>query len=272
MSEIVPQWTTHTSVEFRGDTVIKRFRRYRWGEPEREWRALTLLSEYAPGLAPTPLWADLGAEPPVVVMSRLDGVPLGPDVVVPSRIKALAETISLMNRAIPPRVIAEVPIRPFHELDTIDQIRQLHRQHDPAKHPFIVDRAVDDGLTWLSQSGLADDRTDMPVVFGSGDGNLANYLWNGSGAQVVDFEHSGRSDRAFELAEITENETVQAADFDESLFLQQFDLSTKEASRLRQCRRLLALANLLLLESAASRASSPGAIERRASRLLDLLA
>ena len=39
--------------------VVKRFRSWDRDEPAREWRALRLLAEYAPGLAPRPLSASL---------------------------------------------------------------------------------------------------------------------------------------------------------------------------------------------------------------------
>ena len=44
--------------------VVKRFRSWDRGEPAREWAALTLLAESAPGLAPAPLRADLDGDPP----------------------------------------------------------------------------------------------------------------------------------------------------------------------------------------------------------------
>ncbi|WP_143591712.1 hypothetical protein [Thermoactinospora rubra] len=62
----------HT-IEVRPDVVIKQYRSLAYGEPEREWRALELLNEYEPGLAPAPVTADLDADPPTVVMSRLGG-------------------------------------------------------------------------------------------------------------------------------------------------------------------------------------------------------
>ncbi|HMG61980.1 MAG TPA: aminoglycoside phosphotransferase family protein, partial [Streptosporangiaceae bacterium] len=57
--------------------VIKRFRSWDRGEHAREWTALTLLVEHAPGLAPIPVRVGLTADPPVIEMSRLPGVPIG---------------------------------------------------------------------------------------------------------------------------------------------------------------------------------------------------
>ncbi|MEV4893701.1 hypothetical protein AB0K48_30385 [Nonomuraea sp. NPDC055795] len=47
----VGQSATH-DVVIGADEVIKRFRSWERGEPQREWTALTLLAEHAPGLAP----------------------------------------------------------------------------------------------------------------------------------------------------------------------------------------------------------------------------
>ena len=60
---------TH-AVEVGSATVVKRFRRWDQGEHRREWRALNLLAEHAPGLAPAPVCADLEADPPSVTMAR----------------------------------------------------------------------------------------------------------------------------------------------------------------------------------------------------------
>jgi thiamine kinase-like enzyme len=83
-------------------------------------------------------------------------------------------------------------------------------------------------------------------VFGTGDGNLANYLWNGTSIGVIDFEYSGRSDRAFELAEVVEHISVWRNDAaGMTAVLERFELTADEAARLTECRRLLALYWLL---------------------------
>lgn len=264
------KWATH-SIEFNGNCVIKRFRRCGRGEHEREWRALTLLAEYAPGLAPTPLDADLTADTPVVMMSRLGGSPLRGQEVGRVQIKAMAETIAVMHTAVPPDVLVRLPVR-SNESATIAQIHRLDQQHRVLDRTPIVAQAVDEGLRWLSHSDIGDPNTDAQRVFGLRDGNLANYLWTGSHVQVVDFEDSGPSDRVFELADISEHvsswvDTV----FDVPFFLEQFDLTDKEAERFQQCRRLLALMWLLLLENSTNPTNPPGTAERQANRLLNLL-
>lgn len=79
-------------------------------------------------------------------------------------------------------------------------------------------------------------------MFGLPDGNLANYLDDGSAVRMADSEDSGRSDRAFELTEIAEHSSawVDAAR-DVSALVAHFDLGTAERTRLRELRRLIAL-------------------------------
>ncbi|MGE6737062.1 phosphotransferase, partial [Streptomyces sp. NPDC059900] len=137
--------------------------------------------------------------------------------------------------------------------------------------------AMDRGLDWLARSGLdTHAAVDVPPVFGPGDGNLANYLWDGSSVRVVDFEDSGRSDRAFELAEITEHVGSWVEHpLDALSFLRHFDLTAAESVRLERCRRLLALVWLFLLyfDSHSEDTRNPvGTVERQADRLLRLLA
>ncbi len=69
--------THQVSLDPEREVVVKRYRQFGRGEPAREWRALRLLAEHAPGLAPEPLRADLDGEEPWIEMSLLPGEPLG---------------------------------------------------------------------------------------------------------------------------------------------------------------------------------------------------
>jgi Ser/Thr protein kinase RdoA (MazF antagonist) len=267
------RWSTH-AIELTSHSVIKRFQggdRERGG---REWRALTLLARYAPGLAPEPWQADLSAAEPRVVMSRLAGAPLRGCLLRDGQLKALAEAVRELHDAVPADVLAEVPLRPGHQGDLVVQIRSWI----PLARGHVSDRlgpAMDAGLDWLAGSGLESARQpDVQWVFGPGDGNLANYLWDGSKVRVVDFEDSGRSDRAFELAEIAEHVSSWVEHpLDVSSFLGHFDLTAAESARLQDCRRLLALVWLFLLafDDSDNPRNPPGTAERQADRLLGLL-
>ncbi|MEU3528116.1 aminoglycoside phosphotransferase family protein [Streptomyces sp. NPDC038707] len=266
-------WSTHT-IELNPHSVIKRFRRGSHAECAREWQALTVLSACAPGLAPVPHSVDLSAEEPVVVMSRLPGEPLRGRVLGEDQLKALAEATNEMYAAVPADALAKIPVRPGRQHELITRIRAWTPQIRPRVSNEVAE-AMDLGLDWLAHSGLEDvTPPDVPPVFGPGDGNLANYLWDGTRVRVVDFEESGRSDRPFELAEITEHVAGWVDQpLDVETFLHHFDLSRAERARLLACRRLLALVWLFLLSFDDPRQprNPPGTAERQADRLSRLL-
>ncbi|MCD0486074.1 aminoglycoside phosphotransferase family protein [Streptacidiphilus sp. ASG 303] len=266
------RWSTH-AIEMGPTSVIKRFSVGDRERCEREFRALTLLAAYAPGLAAKPLLSELAAPQPTLVMSRLSGSPLRGSSLDHRQLKVLADAVTAMHNAVPPSVLAGVPLRPGHQGELITHLRTwsaVERRDDSS----VVARGKVAGLAWLAQSGLENGEPDVPAAFGPGDGNLANYLWDGNKVQVVDFEDSGRSDRAFELAEITEHVSSWIGPpLDVSSFLAHVDLTAAEASRLRDCRRLLALVWLFLLsfDDPDSPRNPPGTAERQADRLMELL-
>ncbi len=277
------RWSTHT-VELKSDVVVKRFRDNGRERGAREWRALTLLARYAPGLAPAPVSADLTDARPSVKMSRLTGVPMRGLPLDDERIAALARAVGELHAAVPQPVLADLPPRPWQQVQVIAAIRSW-TPGALAETGRTVRSALKAGLDWLDRSGMERaSRQAVPAVFGPGDGNLANYLWDGLGrrVRVVDFEDSGRSDRAFELAEITEHVaswvgSSEPGTVGESLdiasFLGHFDLTAAEADRLTDCRRLLALVWLFLLrlDDPVAPRNPPGTAERQAERLMALL-
>jgi aminoglycoside phosphotransferase (APT) family kinase protein len=247
-----------------GALVVKRYRSEAHDEPRREWRALTLLAEYAPGLAPEPVRAGLTADPPVVVMTRLEGAPLRG-----RRLDALAEALDTLHRAIPAEVLRGVPRRAGHPREMLGLLRRRLGDVSPPG-PALQARACDEAARWIARPGLERLLGEEPSpAFGTGDGNLANHLWDGARVRVVDFEYAGRGDRAYELAEAVEHITASAGDaIVAGDLLARFDLTRAERSRLTECRRLLALFWFL---SALVRAPGGGAAERLAARLLGLL-
>ncbi|MGQ4515905.1 phosphotransferase [Streptomyces sp. DW26H14] len=268
-------WSTHT-VEIGVDRVIKTFRPGDHAGHAREWRALGLLHAHAPGLAPEPLAVDADAARPVIVMSRLPGTPLRGSRTDPARTAALARAVHRLGSCIPPDAVQSLPPRPDRASELL---RRIPRWLDDGRMEAArgeAARAVEHGIAWLGSTDMGeDDPPDVPVVFGPGDGNLANYLWDGQRVRAVDFEDSGRSDRAFELAEITEHvSSREEGGLDVPLFLERFALTPAERARYADCRRLLSLVWLFLLLGDASgsrRRNPPGAVGHRAAHLLRLL-
>jgi hypothetical protein len=264
---------TH-GIEMRSDLVIKTYRSSRQDGPEREWRALTLLAEYAPGLAPTPIEADFSADPPRMVMSRLPGVPLT-EPVTDVQVEAMADAIRMVQEIVPALVLTDVPPRAGDMSQFLAGLRAACAKGSPPGAGPLVARAFEEAAKWLGQPGLDDLATaEVEPVLGAGDGNLANYVWDGTRIGVVDFEYAGRSDRAFELAEVVEHVSAWVNDaFDAASLLSRFELTRAEAVRLRESRRLLAIYWLLALlpDSPGHARNPPGTLERQVTRLLDLL-
>jgi Ser/Thr protein kinase RdoA (MazF antagonist) len=257
-------------VELGPATVVKRFRSWDLDQHRREWRALTLLAEYAPGLAPDPVRADLEGEPPSVVMSRLDGTPLSAPVAA-GRLGALAESLATAQRAIPPEALRGLPYRLAHPRDALDRLRAGCARRAPVGADPLVAEAFGRAGAWAARPRLEEVfGAELPPVFGLGDGNLANYLWDGSRVRLVDFEYSGRGDLAYELAEAVEHVSawVDGA-IDATALLSYFELTAAERARLVECRRLLALFWFLRLP--AQDPARPRTLARQAGRLLALL-
>jgi aminoglycoside phosphotransferase len=254
--------------------VVKRFRSSHRGEPVREWTALSLLARFAPGLAPAPVSADLHADPPVVTMSLLPGRELRAPV-TPSQASALAQALERLWRSVPsaagefPAAIIPKPVAFTRQVRAM-----LAGRPDLGDDPVVV-RAHASASAWLQGVALErDGHAGRRAILGHGDPCLANYLWDGGRVRLVDFEDCGPSDRAFELAILTEHISAWSdARLDADDFLALFALTRDARARIRDFRRLAALFWLIMLRpgSASSARNPPGTLERQAARLLSLL-
>ncbi|MFI1259331.1 MULTISPECIES: phosphotransferase family protein [Streptomyces] len=271
---MMPEHCTH-AVELLPGRVIKRFRGTDRAGAEREWRALSLLAVHAPGLAAEPWECDLAAAEPVVVMSRLSGEPMRGRPLSDEQVGALAAALHRLHTAVPPEALERVPPRPDLAGELVARIHRWTPRTRPGLGGSVA-QAMDAGLAWLASAHLdLPGPPAGPQVFGAGDGNLANFLRDGRTVRIVDFEDSGRSDRAFELAEITEHVASWAEHpLDVPSFLGHFTLTRAERGRLREYRRLLALVWLFLLlcdARSGSRRNPLDAVERQSRRLRALL-
>ncbi|MFD0899027.1 phosphotransferase [Actinomadura sediminis] len=232
------------------DIVVKRYRAVDHDQPRREWRALRLLR--GTGLAPAPLRTDPHGTPPTVVMSRLPGTSL--EAFTPGTVEAAARALAALH-AVP---CGALPARAGAPAVLLAQVREWCATVPPG-HDALLDAAC----AWIARPDVeaAIVRPTAPV-FGTGDGNVANFLWDGASVRLVDFEYAGRSDLAYELAEVVEH---VSADGTGVLLLDAVALSRPEAARLRECRRLFALYWLLRVRD------RPDVGTRQAARLASLL-
>ncbi len=257
--------STH-DVELADGLVVKRFRSWSRDEHRREWQALNLLAEFAPGLAPLPVSADLEADPPVITMTRLPGMSLAGLAVTAQHLDALVTTVNSLHTCVPPGPLARVRPQPWLAEGAVRRMRAraaaVPRQ--PDRGP-VVRAACTAAARWLDRAAEpAGPRTE---VFGQGDGHLGNFLWDGSRLRVVDFEDAGRSDRAFELASLTEHiSSWHEAGIGADDLLGRFDLTAAESARVLFFRRGFAIFWLQLV------CERPGRIAAlQAERVLTLL-
>jgi hypothetical protein len=146
-------------------------------------------------------------------------------------------------------------------------------QRIPPPADAVTAAALAGARDWLGRPRLdAVFAAEPPPVFGTGDGNLANVLWDGSRARLVDFEFSGRSDLAYELAEVAEHVSAKNVLAPGDL-LDRFEPTPSERSRVRECRRLLAVFWLLALlsDDPERPRNPPGTLAHQAGHLLALL-
>ncbi|MGR6924210.1 phosphotransferase family protein [[Actinomadura] parvosata] len=268
------RFSTH-QVEFGEDVVIKRYRSWHRGEPYREWTALTLLAEHAPGLAPAPVEAALDADPPMITTSRLPGRVLRGEHATDEQVAAIADALNRLHQ-VPTRVVEAVEPAPWGPVVAVDKVRVLADKQPDLGHDPRVRRAYQMGAAWLPSTDP--DKLTVnphPPVLGLADGNHANLLWDEHGGRVwlIDWEDSGRNDRAFELGEVTEHISRVDGGLDAKQLLARIDLAQGEAERVLGFRRLVALGWFLQLgpSGPATPHNPPGTLEHLAERVLELL-
>lgn len=258
--------STH-AVTVSNSTVVKRFRSSDKGEPAREWRALRILAEHAPGFAPEPI--SFSEQPPTITMSRLPGRELG-GALNAAELSALATAIERLHA---------VPVDAIPADSESDPAAHIGRARD--RFPTALD-GVDDvvasafraGRSWLFHPDAAALAGEPRPVLGRLDYNLANFLYDGESVRMLDFEDSCRADRGTELALMIEHISCRATPDSAWLALcDSFDLGTVERRRFTAIRRAESLfwLALLLPGGAAANRNPPEMLRRQAERVLALL-
>ncbi|GAB3474687.1 aminoglycoside phosphotransferase family protein [Nocardiopsis coralliicola] len=261
-------------IEIRGDVVVKRYSDWSRGEPQREWTALEVLNQHAPGLAPRPLHADLDHAPPVITMSRLPGRVMRGEGATREQVAAIARALNRLHQ-IPTEAVAALAPAPWGPHAAVAKVRRFIAAHPDLGGDPLVQKAHEQGAEWMA-TGAPDRLLEnaFPPVLGLADGNHANLLWDGQEecVRLIDWEDSGRNDRAFELGELIEHISSLDGDLDGEALLSYIDLTSEEKMRVREFRRLVALCWLLQLGPGGSATphNPPGTAQRIAARVTDL--
>lgn len=260
--------THHIDVEEHH--VVKCFRSWDRGEHQREWQALVMLASCAPDLAPAPFGCDLDSVPPRVRMSRVAGRPLAGQTITSAHLDAVAAAINRLHAEVPADILVTVRPQPWLAAGAVNRMKSsVAAVERPVDADPVVRAAFDAAVHWLDHVAEPDPGALSPV-FGQGDGNLANYLWDGHRVRLVDFEDSGRSDRAFELAAFAEHLSVwHDARVETGPLLGRFELTSAEAARVLFFRR--AFGFFWMLKLLGARDDRLSVLQSRAFRLLVML-
>jgi aminoglycoside phosphotransferase (APT) family kinase protein len=266
----VPGQTTHR-LEIGSDTVTKTYVSWDRGEPDREWHGLTLLAEHAPGLAPVPVSRGLDDGAPTVVMSRLPGVELGATPLGTVETHALGAALRRLYD-VPAAALSGLSERVWGPSACLGLLRGW--ADDPHDAPPEAAPALAAARTWL-----ADPVRDRPApvedpVLGLADGNLANVLFDGTTCRLVDFEDSGLSDPAYEVADLLEHVSVRLPRvLDPEALVRAVGLTDTQVARCAEYRTRFAVFWLLMLlpDGPAHHRNPPGSLADQAAHLLHLL-
>jgi hypothetical protein len=255
--------------------VRKRYGRVEQDPHTREWTALRILQEYAPGLAPEPISADLEATPPEITMSVLPGEPLGGRPLSWAEMTAITKALHHLHTCVPEAVLTAAWPIVGDAREVVDRITSRLAAEPRPNDDELVARAYDDSLRWLrgSEANSLVNAEPGPAVLARGDHNLRNFLWDGDCVRLVDFEYAGRSDRCAEIAELVEHISARCTpDPAWQGFIDQLDLSRAERQRLLTIRRLLAAMwlHMLLPGQPAEHRNPPGTLQLQAQRMLAL--
>ena len=200
-----------------------------------------MLARHAPGLAPLPYLLDRAA-PPLVAMELLPGRPLGARL-DSRRLAALAEVHATLHRITP--TITRLPLEPVvgrppallaRASAMLDPGGAMRPQAGPLRR-----EAARLWRRWSTEPDLDRLLAPAPSVFGRGDPNLANSLWDGTRVAIVDLEYAGWTDRAVDLADLVEHARARGTpDDDWASLVAGFALDRRERARHLAARRLFA--------------------------------
>ena len=225
---------------------LKRFQSAKHKQARNEWNSLQALHNFTEGLAPEPIRFIEGLDGScVIVMEYVAGQRLS-DIERVSReqLYALASVMKTMYSM--PVTASSYKYEPVNcsSACMLSRVRQFFT-NEARRCRLEAGQASNVwelGKGWVFGQEAERLMLGGEQVFSRGDPNLANCLWDGSALRLVDFEYAGVTDRAFDLADLTEH--VNAARIDEKnwqWFVEQFELSTDEAVRFAASRKLASL-------------------------------
>jgi aminoglycoside phosphotransferase (APT) family kinase protein len=227
--------------------VVKVFRTAAVDESEHEWDALVALA--GSGIAPEPVHFDAG-DPAVVVMTRVPGSSLLAGALDAEDARVIGSVHRLVHRTVPRsrRRLPHSGIRTARAALMADEPHETSSRRDNASG--VVTLAWRAAQTWIADVDIQHLLYSDDLRFCRGDPNLSNYLWSDEGLVLIDWENSGYSHPALELADMAEHASTRALSEDFWIHLADAtELTQEDRARVTQARRLLSCFWLVLIES-----------------------
>lgn len=217
---------------------------------EREWLSLAFLAGHHVPSAPLPLWADPDPAQPAIGMTFLPGRPFPETGDRQEPLRALA-AVQRQYTGLPlPAELASL-----ERIDSASHyVRRITSIWAPAVSGHPCDALTRDLLQILSEWEDSGDAAVLAEparpIFSRGDSNLLNWLWDGAGIRVVDYEFAGYSDLAFDCADLAEHISSREAGIDDQTWAEITGLAglgSGDRRRFEAARRTCALRWLAVL-------------------------
>ena len=172
----------------------------------------------------------------------------------------------------PETVLADLPERTLGPSSCLALLRGW--AEEPGDVPPEAATALAAARAWLADPARDRQMTVADPVLGLADGNLANVLFDGTTCRLVDFEDSGVSDPAYEVADLLEHVSVRLPRvLDQRALVRAVGLTDTQVARCERYRTLFAVFWLLMLrpDGRAHHRNPPGSLADQAAHVRHLL-
>jgi len=251
------------------EICVKLYLRDSTRRAKHEWAALTILSCFGFDAAPEPLYYE-STHGPAVAMSLLPGDSLGGSSLSNDQIRQIADIFRGFHSI--------EATKPAHRLPAVRlTVEGMLREVQERWYACMADGSSPlrkELLTrwrgWITGPDIALLGHPSTPVFGQGDPNTTNYLWDGTCVRVVDFEYAGWSNPYYELALLVEHVQSRATTDDRWLLLEEILCPAREdRDRVHAARALVAW--YWTMEFWPHRQADNERFARQAERLLQVL-
>lgn len=236
---------------------------------DNEWDALTALA--GSGVAPGPVRFDRDPRP-VVVMEHVHGSSLAGGALGPGHASAIGHAHRLVQAAPVPRRRGSRPPSVLLKirLALILSRPRYWRDNDSAE---LIAQAWRSARRWAADVRLDQLTGGDHPRFSRGDPNLTNYLWSGEDVVLIDWEDSGFTDPAMQLADMAEHPSArELADTFWFEVAAATELTPADLNRAERHRRAMACFWLVVIENRQRRNRlTTVTLEEQAKRTLEVL-